>query len=72
MTDSSTAMGWLHKSNHDPEDAPVHSEVARFHALKVTVDAVGVDVLGFTSNDIGTHLVRSSLAMMMYLTKEQI
>jgi hypothetical protein len=32
MTDSSTAMGWLRKSNHDPEDAPVHNEVARFHA----------------------------------------
>jgi hypothetical protein len=40
--------------------------------LKVAVDAVGVDVLGFTSDEIGTHSVRSSLAMMMYLAKEQI
>jgi hypothetical protein len=40
--------------------------------LKVAVDTVGIDVLGFTSNDVGTHSVRSSLAMMMYLAKEQI
>ena len=32
MTNNSTAMGWLRKSNHDPDDAPVHNEVARFHA----------------------------------------
>ena len=29
-------------------------------------------MLGFTSDNIGTHSVRSSLAMMMYLAKEQI
>ena len=32
MTDSSTAMGWLHKSNHDPDNAPVHNEVAKSDA----------------------------------------
>ncbi|KAL7527766.1 hypothetical protein ACHAXR_003333, partial [Thalassiosira sp. AJA248-18] len=40
--------------------------------LRASVDAIGVDILGFTSKDIGTHSVRSSLAMMMYLAKEPI
>jgi len=36
------------------------------------VDAIGVDVIGFISDEIGTHSGRASLAMMMYLAKEQI
>ena len=40
--------------------------------LRLSVDAIGPDVLGFTGDDVGTHSVRSSLAMMMYLAKEQI
>ena len=40
--------------------------------LRCSVDAIGVDILGFTSDEIGTHSVRASLAMMMYLAKEQI
>ena len=36
------------------------------------MDAIGVDVLGFISDEIGTHSDRASLAMMMYLAKEQI
>ena len=38
--------------------------------LRSSVDCIGVDILGFTSADIGTHSVRASLAMMMYLAKE--
>ena len=40
--------------------------------LQCSVDAVRVDVLGFSSKEVGTHSVRSFLAMMMYLTKEQV
>ena len=36
------------------------------------MDAIGVNVLGFTSSEIGTNSVRASLAMMVYPTKEQI
>ena len=32
QSDSTSTVGWLRKSNHDPEDAPIHNEVARFHA----------------------------------------
>jgi len=31
-SDSSSTVGWLRKSNHDPEEAPIHNEVARTHA----------------------------------------
>ena len=31
-SDSTSTVGWLQKSNHEPEDAPIHNEVARFHA----------------------------------------
>ena len=40
--------------------------------LRSSVDCIGIDILGFTSKDIGTHSVRASLAMMMYLSKEPI
>ena len=40
--------------------------------LRSSVDAIGVDILGFTSANIGTHSVRASSAMMMYLAKEPI
>ena len=40
--------------------------------LRSSVDAIWVDILGFTSADIGAHSVRASLAMMMYLAKEPI
>ena len=36
------------------------------------MDAIGADILGFTSDETGTHSVRASLAMMMHLAKEQI
>jgi len=31
-SDSSSTVGWLRKSNHDPGEAPIHDEVARTHA----------------------------------------
>ena len=40
--------------------------------IKCSVDRIGTDILGFTSDDVGTHSVRASLAMMMYLAREQI
>lgn len=35
--------------------------------IRAAVDCIGRDVLGFGSEDVGTHSVRSSLAMMAYL-----
>ena len=40
--------------------------------IRAAVKAIGPEVLGFTSNDVGTHSVRSSFAMMAYLAKEPI
>ena len=31
-SDSTSTVGWLRKSNHEPDEAPIHNEVARFHA----------------------------------------
>ena len=40
--------------------------------LRATVDSIGPDTLGSTSKEFGTHSIRASLAMMMYLAKEPI
>ena len=37
--------------------------------LKASVDVIGEDHLGFKSEDIGTHSIRSSFAMLLYLSK---
>ena len=42
------------------------------HDIRCSVDCIGPDILGFTSKDVGTHSVRASLAMMMFLAKEPI
>ena len=31
-SDSTSAVGWMYKSNHDPVGAPIHNEIARYHA----------------------------------------
>ena len=40
--------------------------------VRTAVDSIGIDELGFTSADVGTHSIRASLAMTMYLAKEPI
>ena len=37
--------------------------------LRVIVDLIGVDVLSFTSEDVGLHSIRSGGAMAMFLSK---
>ena len=29
-SDNTSTVGWLRKSNHDPDDAPIHNEVALY------------------------------------------
>ena len=31
-SDSTSVVGWMRKSNHDEDEAPIHNEIARFHA----------------------------------------
>ena len=31
-SDSTSAVGWMYKSNHDPVGAPIHNEIACYHA----------------------------------------
>ena len=47
-----------------------HSDISSNEILddiRTTVDAIGPDILGFTSKDVETHSNRSGCAMMMYL-----
>ena len=47
-----------------------HSDISSNEILddiRTTVDAIGPNILGFTSKDVGTHSNRSGCAMMMYL-----
>ena len=34
--------------------------------IRATVDVIGIDVLGFSSKDVGCHSIRSSFAMFLY------
>ena len=40
--------------------------------IRAAVDEIGEEILGYTSADVGTHSVRSSLAMLMYLAGEPV
>lgn len=36
LSDSSSTVAWMYKSNHDPEACPVHNAIARTHAENIT------------------------------------
>ena len=53
------------------EKSKKHSHITSTEILqdiRAAVDAIGPDVLGFTSKEVGTHSNRSGAAMMMYLS----
>ena len=37
MTNRSTVMGWLCKSNHDLDNAPFHNKITRFHIDNILI-----------------------------------
>ena len=41
-------------------------------SIRVTVTAIGVDILGFYAHEVGTHSIRSSCAMALYLAPASI
>ena len=45
-------------------------EILKF--IRHTVDVLGVDTLGFTSSEVGTHSIISSTAMQLYLQKASV
>jgi hypothetical protein len=62
---------WPVYTFYDPSTArfnPIkNTDIQR--AIKSSVSALGRDTLGFGPDDVGTHSVRSSLAMQLYLQK---
>ena len=57
---------------HDSSKFSKISSREILHDLRCSVDCIGEEALGFTSDKVGTHSVRASLAMMMYLVKEPV
>ena len=39
-SNSTSTIGWLRKSNHDPDKDPIHNMVARWHAFRLMIIAM--------------------------------
>ena len=60
---------WPVYTYHDGKKFSYLSNAEYIIDIRAIVDAIGPQVLGFTSKDVGTHSNRSGGAMMMYLAK---
>ena len=56
------------------KDAPLHfiTQKEILQHIQSTVSSIGKDKLGFTADEVGTHLIRSSFAMQLYLQNESV
>lgn len=69
LSDSSSTVSWLHKSNHDPASSPVHNEIARWHAS---------NLLDYQASDYSQHIagsenhVADSLSRDFHLNNDQL
>ena len=61
---------WEISTFHDGNAFTQISSTEILRNIRALVSLIGKDELGFTADEVGTHSVRSSLAMMMYLTPE--
>lgn len=68
-SDSTSTVGWLRKSNHDPEDAPIHNEVARFHARSM----MAREACNYSQHLPGRlNIIADSLSRDFHLSDEQL
>ena len=68
-SDSSSTVGWLRLSNHDPLDAPVHNEVARYHARNM----MARNACNYSQHLPGKlNVVADSLSRDFHLSNDQI
>ena len=68
-TDSTSAMGWLQKSNHDPVDVPAHNVVARFHARSM----LRRNTTNYFQHPSGsTNVIADSLSCDFHLSGDQL
>ena len=58
--------------DHDSKRATSISNTEIGTDIKAAVDAIGPNILGFTSDDVGTHSNRAGFAMMMYLSGQPV
>ncbi|EJK49184.1 hypothetical protein THAOC_31970 [Thalassiosira oceanica] len=64
--------GWSSSSGSNTTMTFSWTDSAAPDDTRSAVASIGKETLGFTSNEAGTHSVRSSLAMLMYLAKEPV
>ena len=68
-SDSTSTVGWLRKSNHDPDERPIHNEIARFHAR----DIMSHDACNYSQHLPGKeNVVTDSLSRDFHFSNEQI
>ena len=68
-TDSTSAMGWLRESNYDPVDAPIHNNIARFHASNMMEQ----NACNYSQHLPGVlNVVADSLSRDFHLSDDQI
>ena len=69
MSDSTSTVGWLKKSNHDPHEAPIHAEVARFQARTI----MKINACTYSQHLPGKmNVVTDSLSRDFHLSNEQL
>lgn len=67
--DSTSAAGWLQKSNFDPDCHPIHSEVAREHAREIMKH----NACDYSQHIPGiTNVIADSLSRDFHLTNKQL
>lgn len=69
LSDSSSTVSWLHKSNHDPQSSPVHNDIARWHAQNQIVN----DACDYSQHVKGSeNLVADALSRDFHLSDEKL
>ena len=69
LSDSSSTVSWLHKSNHDPQSSPIHNEIARWHAQNLIEN----DACDYSQHIKGSeNLVADSLSRDHHLSDEKL
>jgi hypothetical protein len=69
LSDNSSTVAWLHKSNHDPTSSPIHNAIGRWHARNL----LSHDACDYSQHIQGSeNLVADSLSRDFHLNDNEI
>ena len=69
LSNSSSTVSWLHKSNHDPTSSPIHNAVARWHAQNLMAN----NACDYSQHVAGLeNIVANCLSRDFHLTDKKI